>query len=363
MMNVLNNLMTLAHGRSRAITAENPTGAKGAGGKAEGPLGKGRKGRAFLSLNTDETVTLADIGTGGVIQHIWITVAEQTPTAASVLRDLVLRIYWDDEEEPSVETPLGDFFCNGFGIRTVVNSLPIVVAPTGGMNCFFPMPFKRSARVTITNEHPAPIQAFFYQIDYMEVDNFPDEVAYFHAQWRREPLTRLKEDYVLVDSIQGKGQYVGTYLAVAQLQRYWWGEGEVKFYIDGDDEYPTICGTGIEDYVGGAWAFQTYNQDKSVNVQTYSSPFMGYPLYLREHKTETNPYTHDTVPMHGMYRWHLTDPVRFDRDLKVTVQQIGHDGQRLFERADDYSSVAYWYQLEPHARFPDFPERLERSPR
>src|SRR5688500_15641257 len=162
MLYPLNSLLTLADGRSRAITAENPTGAKGAGGKAEGPLGVGRKGRAFLPLNMGETATLADIGTGGIIQHIWITVTEQTEAAASVMSDLVLRMYCDGELTPSVEVPLGDFFCNGFGIKAVVNSLPIVVAPTGGMNCFFLMPFRKSARITITNEHPTPIHAFFY---------------------------------------------------------------------------------------------------------------------------------------------------------------------------------------------------------
>ncbi|WP_324668885.1 glycoside hydrolase family 172 protein [Geochorda subterranea] len=353
----------LMNARSRSISPENPHGDKGAGGKAASRLGTGRKGRAFISLRRDETVSLAEIQGPGVITHLWMTVSDQTPEANFVLRDLVLRMYWDSEETPSVEVPLGDFFCNGFGTRCVVNSLPIVVAPSGGMNCYFPMPFREGAKIAIASDHPADIEAFFYQVDFLLTDELPERAAYFHAQRRREKVTTPKRDYTVVDGIRGQGKYVGTYLAVAVLERYWWGEGEFKFYIDGDQDWPTICTTGTEDYFGGAWAFQERRPDGSICVVNYSTPYLGYPFYAISDNTTASPYSRDAVPMHGLYRWHLMDPVFFEQDLKVTVQQIGHDGNNLFERSDDVSSVAYWYQLEPHAPFPALLPAKARRPR
>ena len=165
-------------------------------------------------------------------------------------------LYWDDEESPSVETPLGDFFCCGFGEECIVNSLPVAAVPSRGLNCYFQMPFNKKARITLENQHANEIPAFFYQIDYgLYQDPFPSDIAYFHAQWRREKITQLQKDYVILDQVKGKGHYVGTYMALTTLERYWWGEGEIKFYIDGDEEYPTICGTGTEDYFGGSWSF------------------------------------------------------------------------------------------------------------
>lgn len=196
------------------------------------------------------TVTLAEISGPGIIEHIWITVTDHTEADTFVLRDLVLRMYWDDETEPSVESPLGDFFCNGFGRGCTVNSQPIVVNPTRGFNCYFPMPFRSKARIEIENQHEASIPAFFYQIDYCLHDELPEDTAYFHAQWKRQRITDKAEDYIILDNVKGRGQYVGTYMALTTLERYWWGEGEIKMYIDGDKEYPTICGTGTEDYFG-----------------------------------------------------------------------------------------------------------------
>ena len=314
-------------------------------------------------MTPGETVVLADIGDGpGVIRHIWMTVPEQTETSPFVLRNLVLRMYWDGETDPSVEVPLGDFFCNGFGQRCLVSSLPIVVAPSGGMNCYFPMPFNRSARLTVTSEHPDEIDLFF-QIDYHLVDELPADTGHFHAQWRRQPTTDAGKDFVVADRITGVGAYVGTYLGVVALERYWWGEGEFKFYIDGDTDWPTICGTGIEDYFGGAWAFQEGLGDDRRNVITYSTAFLGCPFHSAKDHTLASPYADDCAPMFGMYRWHLPDPVHFESDLTVTVQQIGHDGQRLFERRDDVTSVAYWYQREPHGPFPQLPDSSARRPR
>jgi hypothetical protein len=352
----------MSKGVTRSITAENPQGEKGQGGKEASNLGIGRKGRPCITLPQGQTVTLAEIQGTGVLQHFWITVTDKTEKGFFVLRDLVLRMYWDDEQEPSVEVPLGDFFCNGFGARCNVNSLPIAVNPTGGMNCYFPMPFRRAAKITIENQHAAEVRGFFYQFSYTLVDELPEEAAYFHAQWRRENLTVEAEDFTIVDQIKGRGHYVGTYLAWAALERYWWGEGEVKFYIDGDEEWPTICGTGTEDYFGGAWCF--YEKVNGLPVETpYSTPYLGYPYYSKTDTTNAQKFGEDAVPMHGMYRWHLMDPIRFEEDLKVTIQQIGHNGLGLFERTDDVSSVAYWYQAEPHAPFPVLPPAPKRWPR
>ena len=363
MMNPMNSIYSRVHGRSRAITAENPSGLKGEGGKAAGPLGVARKGKAFISLSEGETATLVDVEGPGIIQHIWMTVTDQTESGWFVLRDLVLRMYWDDEATPSVEVPLGDFFCNGFGARAIVNSMPIVVNPVGGMNCYFPMPFRKSARVTITNEHPQAIEAFFYQFDYMLVDELGEDVEYFHAQYRRESPTVLRQDYTLVDGIKGRGKFVGSYMAWTSLSRYWWGEGEVKFYIDGDGDWPTICGTGAEDYFGGAWGFVKPDNGNPVHEQTYSTPFLGYPYFSKTDDTRAHIYDGAACPMRGFYRWHLPDPLLFEEELRVTVQQIGHDGKALFERSDDIASVSYWYQTEPHQAFPSFPDVLDRRPR
>ena len=187
--------------------------------------------------------------------------------------------------------------------------------------------------------------------------------AYFHAQWRRQELTELGKDYVIADGIKGQGQYIGTYIALSTLQRYWWGEGEVKFYIDGDRKYPTICGTGMEDYFGGSWSFAVQEAGKTVE-QTYSTSFLGYPYYSRHDDLVWNPYHNDDCPpMRGFYRWHVMDPVFFEEDLKVTVQQIGVGHNGLFERQDDLASVAYWYQREPHGEFPKLLEKEKRWPR
>lgn len=362
-MQTMNHLFGKMRGKSRAITAENPRGLKGEGGKATGPLGMARKGKAFISLAQGETATLVDIEGPGIIQHIWMTVTDQTETGWFVLRDLVLRMYWDDEQTPSVEVPLGDFFCNGFGARAIVNSLPIVVNPVGGMNSYFAMPFKKAAKVTITNEHPQEIEAFFYQFDYVLVDELPEDTEYFHAQFRRENPTKLKQDYTIIDGIKGRGKYVGTYMAWTSLSRYWYGEGEVKFYLDGDRDWPTICGTGTEDYFGGAWGFVKYDNGNPVQEQTYSTPFMGFPHFQVTDNTRSHIYDGAACPMRGFYRWHILDPILFEEDLRVTVQQIGHDGKALFERSDDVSSVCYWYQTEPHQAFPALPDVLERRPR
>lgn len=363
-MNSLSTLPLLTGGRSRSITAENTRGEKGRGGMAASNLGPSRKGAPCLKdIQPGATATLAEIDGPGIIKHIWITVPNKTTDAdCFVLRDLVLRMYWDDEDSPSVESPLGDFFCSGFATDCIVNSLPITVIPARGLNCYFPMPFHKKAKITIENQHNNPIPAFFYQIDYCLYDELPGEIGYFHAQWRRERCTKKGQDYVILDNVSGRGSYVGTYLALTTLERYWWGEGEVKFYLD-DDEYPTICGTGLEDYFGGSWSFARQENGKTVE-QNYCTPFMGYPYYSRQDNDVHNDYHNDDIlPQRGFYRWHIMDPIYFDENLKVTVQQIGVGHGGLFERQDDVATVAYWYQTEPHNTFSPLPTKEERWPR
>ena len=272
-------------------------------------------------------------------------------------------MYWDGEESPSVESPLGDFFCCGFGVSYPVNSMPIAVNPTRGFNSYFPMPFRKKAKITIENQCDETVNAFFYQVDYCLLDELPEDTGYFHASWRRARLTEKGKDYVILDGVKGRGQYVGTYMALTTLERYWYGEGEVKFYIDGDEEYPTICGTGTEDYFGGAWSFATQENGRTVE-NTYCTPFLGYPYYSHHDTFLHNDYHNDDqMPQRSFYRWHIMDPVLFEEDLKVTVQQIGVYHGGLFERQDDVASVAYWYQAEPHQPFGKLMERKERWPR
>ncbi len=342
----LGSLPLLSDAETRSISAENPTGERGNGAKAMpdaanagSMLGQGWKVRPCITLEPASTTCLADIEGPGVIQHIWITV---DPRA---YRDTVLRFYWDGEETPSIEVPLGDFFCNGHALRYNVNSLPIAVNPSGGFNSYWPMPFRKRARLTIENQHAKEIHGFFYQITYA-LTPVPEAAAYFHAQWRRSMTTRAYPEHMLLDGVRGQGHYVGTFMAWTQLSNGWWGEGEIKFYMDGDSQFPTICGTGTEDYFCGAWGF---------GGETYSTPYLGYPLYRKEP---------GEVPKHGLYRWHVMDPIRFKQDLKVTMQALGWWPNGKYEPlTDDIASVAYWYQTEPHAPFPVFPEVHERWPR
>ncbi len=338
----LGSLPLLSSAETRSISAENPTGERGGGAKAEpdernaaSMLGKGWKVRPCITLEPGTTTTLADIQGAGIIQHIWITVD------VKAYRDTILRMYWDDESTPSVEVPLGDFFCNGHGLRYNVVSIPVAVNPSGGFNCYLPMPFRKRARITIENQRWEPIHGFFYQITYALTD-IPDNAATLHAQWRRSMTSREYPEHVILDGVKGQGHYVGTFLAWTQLSNGWWGEGEIKFYLDGDTEYPTICGTGTEDYFCGAWGFG----------ETFNAPFTGYPLWRQEP---------GEVPRHGLYRWHIYDPIRFKQSLKVTIQALGWWPNGKFQPlTDDIASVAYWYQAEPHAPFPAMPPIHER---
>lgn len=347
----LGNLWEISNAVTRSTSAENFQGEKGKGGMAETgtgavvarELGRGWKVSPSVSLKGNETFTLADVTGPGAIQHIWITCH---PT---FWRRLVLRMYWDNETTPSVEVPLGDFFCNGWNERCNVSSLPIAVNPAGGFNSYWEMPFHKHARITIENISPDTLNGFYYQVTYI-LTEIPETAAYFHAQWRRaNPVQGAI--HTILEAVQGFGQYVGTYLAVGVNNNGWWGEGEIKFFMDGDGEFPTICGTGTEDYFGGAWDWEM----PIGQYCTYTTAYMGLPQVIKP-----DGLYHSTQRF-GMYRWHVMDPIRFQKDLRVTIQDLGWRSQisgegRYLARQDDIASTAYWYQVEPHAPFPTLPD-------
>ncbi|MEQ3551839.1 glycoside hydrolase family 172 protein [Pseudonocardia nematodicida] len=352
--------------RSRSINAENPTGADGGAAHASSPLGPGRKGRAYVPIAAGGTRTLADLTGPGTIRHIWITLPDRTAAGGPfVLRDLVLRAYWDDADAPAVEVPLGDFFCNGFATRATVTSLPITVAPTGGMNCYLPMPFRTRALLTLESRHGADLSHVYYQVDYTEGDDLGEDTGYLHAQWRRSNADLpLGTDHPILDGVTGTGRYVGTYIALTALSRWWWGEGEVKFFVDDDRTHPTLCSTGLEDYAGGAWCFQdALRTSPEPEAVTFSAPFSGYPFRSTRDGTGATPFETAMPPSHGLYRWHLPDPVLFSARLSVTLQQIGAGPHGLVERQDDISTVAYLYLSEPVTTRPPLPPPAACHPR
>lgn len=354
----LGNLSRLSNAKSRSISGENFNGAKGQGGMAtEGAgansardLGIGWKISPAVWVEPGTTFTVAEIEGPGAIQHIWLTCYPST------WRSLIVRMYWDEETAPSVEVPIGDLFCNGWQERCNINSLPVAVNPAGGMNSYWQMPFRKSARITMENTADEKA-CLFYQIDYTLTEVAEDE-AYFHAQWRRSNPVKYKDVHTILDGIQGKGQFVGTYLAWQVNNNGWWGEGEIKFYMDGDKEFPTICGTGTEDYFGGAWSFVDSEGQNGQAGQygTYSTAFLGLPQIIKPDGFSRS------QQRFGMYRWHVMDPIRFEQDLSVTIQDLGwRSGQRYLPQQSDIASTAFWYQAEPHAPFPKLPGNDERE--
>ena len=266
-------------------------------------------------------------------------------TGRRISRDLILRMYWDGQPRPSVECPLGDFFCTGWGQFAQLSSLPVAVNPNNGFNCFWRMPFRSSARLTLENRGTDPFVCY-YQVNYA-LQEFAPDTAYFHAQFRRVNPVAYMDSYAVLDGVEGIGNYVGTYLAVGVTNSGWWGEGEIKFFVDDDTEFPTICGTGTEDYFGGA-----YDWDVDHQYVTYTTPFLGMHQVLRPDGL------YRSQMRFGMYRWHVVDPIRFDRKLRVTLQALGwrNDGRYLPLQCD-MASVAYWYQTLPTAAFPALPDR------
>ncbi|HDK36111.1 MAG TPA: DUF2961 domain-containing protein, partial [Bacteroidetes bacterium] len=286
--------------------------------------------------------TLAEIEGPGAIQQIWMT-----PTGN--WRFAILRIYWDGEKEPSVEVPVGDFFGVGWGTYKKITSLAICVNPGSAFNSYWIMPFRKKCKITIENLDDKQM-TLFYQINYA-LTEIPKEAAYFHAQFRRVNPLPYKQVYTIVDDIKGRGQYVGTVLNWGSHNNGWWGEGEIKFYMDGDKKFPTINGTGTEDYFCGSYAFETRDAEGKLGYKDFTTPYAGFyeikPDGLFKSQTRF-----------GMYRWHITDPIRFEKNLRVTIQALGwRSGGRYLPLQDDLSSVAFWYQTEPHTPFPKLPGR------
>ncbi|MCG3196447.1 MAG: hypothetical protein GHCLOJNM_00921 [bacterium] len=344
----LGNLSLLSRAKTRSLSPENFSGEKGKGGMAtEGTgaqcardLGQGWKISPSVKIAPGQVFELADIAGPGAIQQIWMT-----PTGN--WRFSILRVYWDGEETPSIEVPIGDFFCMGWCKYAQVNSLPVCVNPGSAFNCYWEMPFRTHCRMTFENI-AAEEMVLYYQINYT-LTEVPDEAAYLHAQFRRTNPLPYKQDYTLLDGVRGHGHYVGTYMAWGVNNTGWWGEGEIKFYLDGDREWPTICGTGTEDYFCGS-----YNFDREGRYTEFSTAYSGLPQVIRPDGT------YQSQQRFGLYRWHIMDPIRFEKDLRVTIQALGwRSGGRYLPLQDDIASTVFWYQSEPHAPFPKLPGKDE----
>ena len=295
-------------------------------------LGQKYKVRPWISILPNQETTIFDHEGPGIIRHFWITVD------LCYLRRLIIRMYWDHETTPSVETPLGDLFCCTPGYYGEIQSLAVCVNPLNGLNLYLPMPFRKHARITL--EHPGeenPSNGIFYTFNCTQ-EPVAEDTPYFHASFRRTNPVRYGEDFVIADGIRGKGRFAGCYLTWQQNNSGWWGEGEVKMFLDGDREFPSICGTGTEDYFCGAWGFKN----------KFSSPYSGYHCGGK-----------DAVgARHALYRFHITDPIWFHSEFKATIQTLGWRSERRFlPLQDDLSCVAYWYQSEPHAPLPPVPDR------
>ena len=348
----LGNLSRLSNAETRSISPENFTGEKGKGATAvpklpntrnennaswaARDLGESWKVNPFIIINSGETVTIAEMEGPGAIQQIWMT-----PTG--VWRWSIIRIYWDGEETPSVECPIADFFCMGWNEYAPLNSLPVCVNPGSAFNCYWQMPFRKSCKITMENVNPKDAMTLYYQINYTLTD-VPKDAGYFHAQFRR---TRYNEssDFTVLDGVKGQGHFVGVYMAWGLTNNGWWGEGEMKFFIDGDKKYPTICTTGTEDYFCGS-----YNFDRNGRFIEFCTPYAGLVQVIRPDGT------YRSQERFGLYRWHIMDPIRFKKDFKATIQDLGwrFDG-RYLQQHSDIAATSFWYQSEPHAAFPEFP--------
>jgi hypothetical protein len=285
----------------------------------------------FISVLDGETATLLDAEGPGMITRIWVTIASDDP---HFLRRIVLRMYWDGETEPSVEAPIGDFFGTGFEYKHYLSAF--VGMSSGGYYSYFPMPFQQGARVEILNETGREIQSFYYQIDYQKFNEpLAEDVAYFHAQWKRDVRTDEDENYVVLDA-EGEGHFVGVNMSMQGYNKQlWYLEGDEMVYVDGED-YPSVYGTGTEDYFTGGWYF---------NKGEFHGPYHG--LIIKDEETART----------AIYRFHVGDAIPFKEKLLFTIEH-GHGN----EEVADYSSTAYWYQKEPHKPFPPLPEAGMRVP-
>ena len=376
-------LFTKPHGvQTRWSSFENPT----AGRDCAGLENKGNKGHAFDCLEAGETKTLLDVKGSGTINRIWCTVNERSP---KTLRSLRLDIFWDGAEKPAVSCPLGDFFGVALGRRIAFESALFSDPEGRSFNCFIPMPFRKSARITLTNESGVTLNEFYYDIDLLTHVEHPPENLYFHANWRREAPNELGKDFDILPHIKGNGRFLGCNVGIIADPKYgtaWWGEGEVKVWL-GDDKNPTLCGTGTEDYIGTAWGQGRYS-----------------------HRTQGCLIADPQKREWAFYRYHIDDPIYFDEGCKVSIQTIGasskseasrmqsegaalipvimipakrkpHDAVRLsdmaqpvdlkspdlstgawtlFRRQDDWSATAYFYLDNPEGVLPPLAPVAER---
>jgi hypothetical protein len=358
----MGNLYKLSDAKTRSISPENYTGEKGKAGMANPAdkdksnvanafyaardLGQGWKVNPYVRIKPGETFTMAVIDGPGAIQHIWMT-----PTGN--WRFSIMRFYWDDETEPSIECPVGDFFGMGWGSYAPLASLAVCVNPGSAFNSYWVMPFRKRCRITMENIDDQNPMTLFYQIDFT-LTEVPLDAGYFHAQFRRSNPDETSI-YTINDGIKGKGQYVGVYLAWGVHNNGWWGEGEIKFFVDGDSQFPTICGTGTEDYFCGSYDFDTNKKNLAgvdeTNYTEFCTPYSGLHQVIR------GDGHYNIMQRFGLYRWHIMDPIRFDKDLKITIQDLGwRKGGRYLAQKSDISSVCFWYQTEPHAKFPKLPD-------
>ncbi|MEN8191426.1 MAG: glycoside hydrolase family 172 protein [Bacteroidota bacterium] len=346
--------------QSRSISFENPTGESSEGGKAASEIGVGRKGAPRKKIEPGETVVLCDINQTGTIRHIWMTgewldfpwIKENSTGRNKLLRSTVIRAYWEGQEHPSIESPLGDFMGIAHAKVTSYQSAVHSVGEMGAFNIWLPMPFTSGAKITLTNESEMSFY-LYYQIDYTINDKHDKDVGRLHVLFRRENPTVQKRDFVILPKRTGKGRFIGAVLGIRTLYPKWWGEGEVKFYIDGDTDYPTICGTGSEDYVGLSYGIQESTflyHGCSLNYKSDST------FQVPDYKTgEPREMSHEYI---SMYRWHLPDPIYWKEECRVTIQQIGCC---LWERSDDWSTATFWYEPIPSAPLPELPSKEERT--
>ncbi len=359
-------LYQAGRGEARWINPENPDGRKGGGGISQG----GRKGApCYGKVLAGQTLVLADLlGTSGILRHMWTTIDDRSPL---MLRGLRMDFFWDGAERPAISAPWGDFFGLGLGRMTTFESALFTCPEGRNFNSYIPMPFRKGMKITVTNETDKDLGMFWFQADCTVGDDLPSDALYFHACWRREQTTTLRQDYEFLPRIEGAGRYLGVNMSViANRDLYfgsWWGEGEVKIYLDGDREYPTLCGTGTEDYIGTSWG-----QGK------FANQYQGCPIADEADKR------------FAFYRYHVPDPIVFRREIRATIQQIGYFGETecalwqkrkqtilkpgpdgvplnlaeenggLFERADDWASCAYWYLDRPTNELPALAPLSER---
>jgi hypothetical protein len=336
--------------QSRSASFENPKGEKGKGGSAASWLGPTRKGFPCKSIAAGETVVLAEVDGPGMIRHIWMTLG----LSPNQLRGCVIRAYWDGSEFPSVECPLGDFFGIAHGRTNHFFNAVQSMQEGVGLNCYFQMPFAKGAKVTFTNETDEICGGMYYSVDYTIGDQIDDDTLYFHCAFRRENPTEMKRDFVILPTRHGRGRFLGCVIGARNKSPQWWGEGEFKVYIDGDTDLPTICGTGTEDYLGSAWG-------TGEHFALYAGcPYIAFDEHAR------------WQTLVSFYRFHIADPIFFAKDIRVEMQQIGggwipEGSINIYERSDDWSAAAFWYQTpgEPLPPMPGCAERIadiERRP-